>query len=152
MIQTSNVAGSDAIGTRSNVACLIPVVYSWFWGSYFFVPQAIGFEEQVDIRPMLYRFLGSSSGYEPAYSYDSRWVWGLESPLTIFDTVSFLLEQGKIEVPDQLSNRSEVEIGRKLARTYLEISVLSLVCSCVYLYATERKRCWTRRAIADELA
>ena len=64
-------------------------------GSYFFVPQAIGFEEQVDIRPMLYRFLGSSSGYEPAYSYDSRWVWGLESPLTIFDTVSFLWNKGR---------------------------------------------------------
>ncbi len=124
------------------VSCGFPIIYSWFLGNYFFVPQAIGFEEQVDIRPMLYRFLGSASGYEPAYSYESRWVWGLESPLTIFDTVSFLLEQGTIDVPDQLSNRSEVEVGRKLARTYLEISLLSLVCSCFYLYTKDGKRCW----------
>ena len=121
---------------------MLPVVYSWFWGSYFFVPQAIGFEEQVDIRPMLYRFLGESSGYQPAYSYNSRWVWGFGSPLQIFDTIAFLLEQGSIDVPDQLSHRSEVAIGRKLVRTYLDISICTFLISCFYLFKNNKTRCW----------
>ena len=66
---------------------------SWRLGSYFYVPEAIGFEEQVDFRPMIHRLLGDSSPYSPPFQYSSRWVWGLVPPQEMLDTLllAFLL-------------------------------------------------------------
>ena len=63
-------------------------------------------------------------------------VWNHHSPFLI--PFPFF-EQGKIEVPDQLSNRSEVEIGRKLARTYLEISFYLLYVLRLFIYYRRKK-------------
>ena len=48
------------------------LVYDWH---IVYVPDAIGFQEQVDIRPMFYRFLGVESGFDRAPLHQP-WVWG----------------------------------------------------------------------------
>ncbi|MBM74344.1 MAG: hypothetical protein CMK59_02990 [Proteobacteria bacterium] len=106
-------------------ALLIPTTYSWFLGSEFYVPEAIGLESQVDFRPMLHRFLGPESGFQKSYSYDTRWVWGLESPLILPKTLSFLIEQSQIPVPDTLEIRPEVKLGRILAGKYINLVILA---------------------------
>jgi len=119
------------------------LVFSFFLGGVFYVPDSIGFQEQVDIRPMFYRFLGPESGFEPAYRYTNPWVWGRHSPLNIIDTTRFLLEQSTIEPPTVLLDRPEVAVGRALARNYLwlcGLAGLSAIWVC-------RKRLWKLLAL-----
>ena len=99
-------------------------------GRYFYVPEAIGFEEQVDFRPMIHRLLGDSSPYAPPFQYPSRWVWGLVAPQEMLSTLSFLYQQSALQIPEVPINY-EVSIARSLAQRYLYISLTLLFVCCI---------------------
>jgi hypothetical protein len=130
------------------VLLLLPITISWFLGREVYVPNAMGLEEQADIRPMLYRFLGVGTYGSPPFLPPSRWVWGLESPLTAADTLGFLWNQSRIEVPDLLASRPEVVEGRRVARAYLWLTGASAAIAFWKL----RRNTWRLAALVCTLA
>ena len=106
---------------------------SWCIGSHVYVPEAIGFEEQVDFRPMIHRIMGGNSPYSPPFQYDSRWVWGLVPIQEAWKTLSFLYEQSQLVVPE-VSVSNEIQIARTLSKEYLILSVGTLFTSLLFLY------------------
>ena len=106
---------------------------SWCFGSYVYVPEAIGFEEQVDFRPMIHRILGGNSPYSPPFQYDSRWVWGLVPVQEALKTLSFLYEQSQLVIPD-VSVSNEIVIARTLSKEYLYLSLATLFLSILSVY------------------
>ena len=106
---------------------------SWLFGAHVYVPEAIGFEEQVDFRPMIHRVLGGNSPYTPPFQYDSRWVWGLVPIQEAWKTLSFLYSQAQLTIPD-VSVSNEILIARKLSKEYLLLSLGTLGVSVVSMY------------------
>jgi len=103
---------------------------SWKMGALVYVPEAIGFEEQVDFRPMIFRVLGENSPYRPPFRYDSRWVWGLVPVQEAWKTLTFLYSQSRLEIPD-VPVSAEIQIARTLVGQYLHISIAALFISLV---------------------
>ena len=115
--------------------CIFGIVLygSWCIGSYVYVPEAIGFEEQVDFRPMIHRIMGERSPYNPPFQYDSRWVWGLVPIQEAWQTLLFLYEQSQLSIPN-VSVSNEIQIARVLSKEYLYLSIGSLCLSILALY------------------
>jgi hypothetical protein len=97
------------------IICLtLPIIYSHNIASSVYVFDAIGIEQQVDMRPMLYRW---AKLYPPPWDYPSNFTWGM-NPLSEFPkTVQFLVDQGNLDVPDELVS-TEVMRGREIAYWY----------------------------------
>lgn len=116
------------------LAIFSAVLYaSWCLGSDVYVPEAIGFEEQVDFRPMIHRIMGGNSPYSPPFQYDSRWVWGLVPIQEAWKTLLFLYEQSQLVIPE-VSVSNEIQIARTLSKEYLYLSIGTLFLSLLSLY------------------
>jgi len=106
-------------GTKQNrivrlVLLIIPIWYSYSLASQVYVFNAIGIEQQVDLRPMLYRWAKS---YPPPWDYPSNFTWGM-NPFSEFPkTIQFLMEQGNLNVPNDLIS-AQVLRGRVISQQY----------------------------------
>ena len=129
---------------RFRLSCIAIGTLYLFWrmGVLVYVPEAIGFEEQVDFRPMIHRVLGDASPYSPPFSYESRWVWGLVPVQEAWHTLGFLYAQSTLEIPD-VPVSAEIHIARKLVGQYLYISVWTLLLCILFL----RKHIWKLLAL-----
>ena len=109
------------------ICLIVPIWYSHQLAASVYVFDAIGIEQQVDMRPMLYRW---AKIYPPPWDYPSNFTWGM-NPLSEFPkTVQFLLAQGSLVVPDNLAT-TEVIRGRKIASWYVFFAGIGAVLALI---------------------